>query len=251
MRYLCLILCNLCCILFSFSQIVNIERERFQTDTTGWKGNFDLGFSMGKQKKTYFIFSSVAHIQYKSKKHLYLLIGGLNILKTKDENINNSGFLHFRYNYKMKKNWIRWEAFTQVQFNKVNGIRTRFLLGTGPRFKLVNIQKFRTYLGTLYMYEHEVNSTKSIKLNEVRFSGYISFSFQPIKQFELISTTYFQPNIARNKDYRIATDNAIQFRLHKHLSYGITYLLNYDSSPPIGAVSNLTYLWTNLLKVDF
>ncbi len=234
----------------SFSQIVNIERERYQTDTVGWKGNFDLGFSVGKQKKTYYILSSSAHLQYKSKKHLYLLIGGINFLKTKDEDLNNAGFLHFRYNYKLKKNWIRWEAFTQVQFNKVNGIRTRFLIGTGPRFKLVNVQKFRTYLGTLYMYEHEVNKNKTMKLNEFRFSGYLSFSFQPIKQFEFISTTYYQPNIAKNNDFRISTDNAINIRLPKHFTFGITYLLNYDSSPPIGAVTTLTYLWNNVLKVD-
>ena len=76
----------------------------------------------------------------------------INFLKTKDEDLNNAGFLHFRYNYKLKKNWVRWEAFTQVQFNKANGLRLRFLIGTGPRFKLIQKEKFKTYIGALYMY---------------------------------------------------------------------------------------------------
>ena len=49
-------------LLTAFSQIVNIERERYQT---------------------YFVFSTSAHIQYKSKKHLYLLLGSADLLKTK------------------------------------------------------------------------------------------------------------------------------------------------------------------------
>ena len=81
-------------LLTAFSQIVNIERERYQTDTTGWKGNLDVGLAIGKQTKTYFVFSTSAHIQYKSKKHLYLLLGSADLLKTKAEDLVNAGFLH-------------------------------------------------------------------------------------------------------------------------------------------------------------
>lgn len=235
----------------TFSQIVNIEKERYQTDTTGWKGSLDVGFAMGKQSKTYFIFSTSAHVQYKTKKHLFLLLGSADLLKTKAEDLVNAGFLHFRYNYKLQKSWVRWEAFTQVQFNKANGLRLRFLIGTGPRFKLVQKEKFKTYLGALYMFEHEVNNAKTEKLNQVRFSGYLSFSFKPVKQFEFVSTTYYQPNVAQIKDYRISTDNAVSIKFYKNLSYGINFRMNYDSRPPLGAVTDLTYLFSNSFKVDF
>ena len=235
----------------AFSQIVNIERERYQTDTTGWKGNVDAGLAIGKQTKTYFVFSTSAHVQYKSKKHLYLLLGSVDLLKTKAEELVNACFLHFRYNYKLKKNWVRWEAFTQVQFNKANGLRMRYLIGTGPRFKLVQKEKFKTYLGALYMYEHEVNIKKTEKLNQVRFSGYLSFSLRPFKQFEFISTTYYQPNVTQIKDYRISTDNSMNIRFHKNITFSINFRMNYDSRPPVGAVTNLTYLQSNVLKVDF
>lgn len=232
------------------AQIVNIESNRFTTDTTGWKGNYGLGFTFGKQAVKYFAFSNTGHIQYKSDKSLYLILGSVDLIKSKNDELINTGFFHFRYNYKIKP-WIRWEAFTQIQYNKLNGIRLRYLLGTGPRFKAVQLEKFKTYIGTLYMLEYEVNSDKTQKLVQGRFSGYISFSLRPIENVEIVSTTYYQPRIDAIKDYRIASDNALFFKFHKLLSFGINFKLNFDSRPPEGAVTNLTYQLENKFRIDF
>ena len=249
---------NLFCVLIisvfasysGLAQIVNIEGERYTTDTTGWRGNYNLGFTYGKQAVSYFAFSNTAHVQYKSKKSLYLILGSVDLLKTKDKQFVNSGFFHFRYNYKIK-NWLRWEAFTQIQYNKLNGIYLRYLLGTGPRFKAVQVEKFKTYIGTLYMLEYEINTDKTQKLLQGRFSAYLSFSFRPIKTVEIVSTTYYQPRFDVIKDYRISTDNSLSFKFHKILSFGINFRLNYDSRPPEGAVTNLTYQLENKFKIDF
>ena len=232
------------------AQIVNIEGERYTTDTTGWRGNYNLGFTFGKQKVKYFAFSNTAHVQYKSTKSLYLILGNVDLLKSENQEFVNSGFFHLRYNYKIR-NWLRWEAFTQIQYNKLNGIRLRYLLGTGPRFKVVQVEKFKTYIGTLYMLEYEVNTDKTQKLIQGRFSGYLSFSFRPIKTVEIVSTTYYQPRIDAIKDFRISTDNSLSFRFHRLLSFGINYRLNFDSRPPEGAATNLTYQLENKFKIDF
>lgn len=232
------------------AQVVNIESNRYTTDTTGWKGNYEMSFAFGKQNDKYFAFRNTAHVQYKSKKSLYLLLGSVDILKSEKEKIVNSGFFHFRYNYKIK-NWLRWEAFTQVQYNKLAGLRMRYLLGTGPRFKVVQVEKFKTYIGTMYMLEYEINNDKTSKLLDGRFSAYLSFSFRPIKTIEMVSTTYYQPLFSQLKDYRISTENAFNFKLYKMISLGLNFKLNYDSSPPIGAKTNLTYLLENKIKLDF
>lgn len=233
-----------------FSQIVNIESNRYTTDTTGWKGNYEMGFAFGKQKEKYFAFSNTAHIQYKSKRSLYLILGSVDLLKSESKQLVNSGFFHLRYNYKIR-NWLRWEAFTQVQYNKLVGIRMRYLLGTGPRFKVVQVEKFKTYIGTLYMLEYEINTDKTQKLLQGRFSSYLSFSFRPIKTVEIVSTTYYQPLFSKLNDYRIATENSIHFRFHKILTFGIQFRLNFDSKPPLGATTDLTYLLENKIKIDF
>lgn len=236
---------------YAVGQIVNIESRRFQTDTVGWKGSANIGFSMGKQRQTFFILNASAHVQYKSKKHLYLLLGSNELLKSKSDNYVNAGFVHFRHNYSLKIKWLRWESFTQAQFNQINGLRLRYLLGSGMRFKVLKYDNYRMYIGTLYMYEHEVNIDRTQKLNEFRFSGYLSFVLRPTEIVEFISTTYYQPNVAANKDFRLSTQNSIKLRVHKNFNLGMNFVLNYDSSPPVGAVTNLTYLWSNNLIVDF
>ncbi|HRB67210.1 MAG TPA: DUF481 domain-containing protein, partial [Chitinophagales bacterium] len=210
-----------------------IESQRYVTDTIGWAGEYNLGFTFGKQKDKYFAFFNSAHVQYKNKKNLYLILGNLDILKSGKNKVINSGFFHFRYNYKIRK-WLRWEAFSQVQYNKLTGLRMRFLLGTGPRFKLVEVNKFKSYLGTLYMLEYEINEDKTEKLLQGRFSGYLSFSFRPINTIELVSTTYYQPRFDAIKDFRVSTENAIFFKFHKILSFGLNYRMTYDSRPPLG-----------------
>jgi hypothetical protein len=127
----------------------------------------------------------------------------------------------------------------------------RYLLATGPRFKVVQIEKFKTYIGTSYMLEYEMNTDKTQKLLQGRFSSYLSFSFSPINTIEIVSTTYYQPLFSVLKDYRISTENALLFRFHKLLSYGINFKLNYDSRPPEGATTHLIYQLENKIKLDF
>lgn len=236
---------------WTFSQIVNIEKERYQTDTTGWKGSFDAGIALSKQAKQVFILSASAHVQYKSKRHLYLILGSYDWIKSKEESFVHSGFVHFRFNYKMKKDWIRWEAFTQVQFNKANGLKMRFLVGTGPRFKIMNFKYYKCYVGTLYFFEREKSIKSSDILNQIRFGGYLSFTLHPKKYMEWISTTYYQPLVNNIHDYRIASENKLVFRFTKLFSMGISFKANYDTRPPKGAVANLTYEFKNNFTLDF
>ena len=241
------ILCN---IIYVNAQIVNIESQRYTTDTTSWAGEYNAGFTFGKQAERYFAFTNTAQIQYKTNKHLYLILGSIDLLKSQTKDLINSGFFHFRYNYKIR-NWLRWEAFTQAQYNKLNGIRVRFLLGTGPRFKVLQYEKFKTYIGTLYMLEYEVNTSRTQKAWQGRFTGYLSMTLKPTKNIEIISTTYYQPKFEEISDYRIATDNSLMFKFHRILSFGLNYRLNYDSRPPEGAVTKLTYQLVNKFKIDF
>ena len=90
--------------------------------------------------KKFFAVNAQAHVQYKSPKSLYLFLGGYGFLKGDDKSFVDYGFLHFRYNYKLNKT-VRLEAFTQLQQNVITKINFRFLIGVGPRFKILGSQK--------------------------------------------------------------------------------------------------------------
>ncbi len=218
------------------AQIVNIESARMQSDTTGLMGN--AGASLALTKNTQQVFSSEvdAHIQYKSRKSLYLLLGSYGFLKGAGTNLIDNSFLHFRYNYKLNA-IVRWEVFTQVQKNVITGISSRFLIGMGPRFKLLSNKLMRLYAASLLMYEREAETVSNIIQNNARSSSYVSFTITPNKQVEIISTSFFQPLLNNWNDYRILNQVSIRVKAAKKIGLKVKWNYLNDSRPVVGVPS--------------
>lgn len=223
----------------STAQIVNIENARMHSDTTGWMGSTGAAVSLTKNTTQVFSADADAHLQYKTKKNLYLLLGSYGFLKGAGTKLIDNMFLHFRYNYKLTK-VLRWEAFTQIQNNRVTGISSRFLLGTGPRFKLVDNKLARIYLASLIMYEREDETTDDIIQNNVRNSSYVSFTITPNKHVELVSTTFFQPKPDDWNDFRILNEVSLRVKAAKRIDVRINW--NYlNDSKPVEGVPSVNY----------
>lgn len=234
----------------TIAQIVNIEKARMQSDTTGWLGNAGASFSLVKNTQKIFSSDVDAHLQYKSKKSLYLILGSYGFLKGAGTRFIDNTFFHFRYNYKLNK-LIRWEAFTQLQKNVITKIRSRYLLGTGPRFKLVSNARLHLYAATLIMYEQEKESgTANIIHQDARNSNYISVTLIPNKQLELVSTVFFQPLLKNVKDFRILHQASLKVKAAKNLAIRINW--NYlNDSYPVAGIPSVNYSFNTGFEYDF
>lgn len=231
----------LSCLMFfkTHAQIVNIENARIQTDTIGWFGTAGAGLSLTKNTTRVFEADGDAHIQYQTKKDLYLLLGSYSFLKGDDATFIDNTFLHFRYNHKLNS-YIRWEAFTQIQKNTVSGISSRFLIGTGPRFKIMKNKIARIYAASLVMYEREDPTTNDLIQNNIRSSSYVSFTITPNKQVELVSTTFFQPKLNNWNDFRILNQASLRVKAAKKISVRINW--NYlNDSMPVEGIPSVSY----------
>lgn len=227
------------------AQIVNIESARMQSDTTGWKGELGAAFSLAQNTSKIFQATLDAHLQYKTKndRGIWFILGNLGFLKVGGDRFVADDLLHLRYNKKIN-NWLRWEFFGQYQNNIITQIDSRILLGSGPRFKLVNTEKFRLYAATLLMNEWEKERTSPvINHNNIRNSTYISFSWLPEKKVEILSTAYFQPQVNKFKDHRILNQVALKILATVHLGMFVKWNYLYDSFPAGDAPHN-TYNFT-------
>jgi len=233
----------------SFSQILNVERLRKATDTTGWSGSVAFDFTLARSVNDFFIVANNIHVQYKLTKHLFLLKNQLRFVKIEGENFSNNGITHLRYNYKWKPK-ITWEAFVQGQYNKVSKIDLRLLAGTGPRFKLSKLENYKFYLGTLIMYEHEELSDGSTTSRDFRGSAYFSFSMYPNDIFSFVSTTYYQPLLNDLGDYRIASESSVAIKAFKNFAVKMTYLFTYDETPAEG-IQNSQYRFATGILYSF
>ncbi|MCF6306506.1 MAG: DUF481 domain-containing protein [Flavobacteriaceae bacterium] len=233
----------------SYSQILNVERLRKVTDTIGWSAAIALDFTLARDVNDFFIVSNDIHLQYKLEKHLFLLKNQFRFTKIEGEDFSNNGITHLRYNYKWKPR-ITWEAFAQGQYNKVSKINNRFLFGTGPRFKLLKLENYKFYLGTLIMYEHEELSDGSSTSRDFRGSAYFSFTMYPNAIFSFVSTTYYQPLLNDVGDYRIASESSVAIKAFKNFAVKMTYLFTYDETPAEG-IQNSQYRFATGIVYSF
>ncbi|MES2776232.1 MAG: DUF481 domain-containing protein [Bacteroidota bacterium] len=235
---------------YSSSQIVNIENARMHSDTTGLMGNAGASLALTKNTQQIFLFNVNAHVQYKTHKDLYLLLGSYGFLKGSDTKLIDNSFLHFRYNRKINK-LLRWEAFTQWQKNTITKIQYRFLLGTGPRFKLADTKKIKVYVATLLMYENEKETSQQVIIHkDWRSSSYVSFSLLPNEHTELISTSFYQPLLKDVSDYRLLNQTRLKVKAGKRLSISLNYNYLFDNFPAAGTPKT-NYSFSTGIEYDF
>ena len=174
---------------------------------------------------------------------------GYGFLKGAGTRLIDNTFLHFRYNYKLNR-IVRWEAFTQVQQNVVTGISSRFLIGTGPRFKILSTKLIRLYAASLLMYEREEETNNNIIHNYIRSSSYVSFTITPNKQLEIISTSFFQPLPDNWNDYRLLNQVSIRVKAGKKL--GVKLNWNYlNDSRPVAGIPSVNYNLSTGIDYEF
>lgn len=223
-----------------------------QSDTVGWQGGFGMAFSRIQNTIKITSLEAETHLQYKTSndRGLWLILADYMNQKVGPRQSIANYYGHLRYNYKVN-DWLRWEFFTQYQNNDITQIDSRFLLGTGPRFKLFKDSTFRLYAGVLFMYERETElTTPVVKHQDWRNSSYISFTWLPNKNTELISTTYFQPRLGNFKDFRIL--NQAVFRVKASPHFGMSIRWNYLMDKfPAGTAPKRTYSFGTGIDYDF
>ena len=144
------------------------------------------------------------------------------------------------------------EAFLQAQYDAISEIDFRGLAGLGPRFKLYGNDKYRFYLGTLVMYEYEKasNIVEDRIQKDVRGSTYFSCSLYPTDNLAIISTSYYQPKLSSFKDFRLASETSIVFKIFETLAFKATFTYNYDAFP-VETIPKTQYEFKNGLLYAF
>lgn len=239
-------------VLSSRAQIVNVENSRLHSDTTGWMGGAGASVNLNKNAVQIFGVNVESQLQYKTtdNKSIWFILGNYSFLKAGDSKLVSQGFFHLRYNYKINS-WLRWEVFGQYQNNPVLFIDHRLLFGTGPRFRIYRKDKTRLYAATLLMLEDEKERTQPVlKHTDLRNSSYLSLSFIPNSQLDIVNTIFYQPLLKEFSDYRLLNQLAVKVKAGKHITLGIKLNYLYDARPA-GTAPGTTYNFATGVDFDF
>lgn len=214
----------------SYAQIVNIEDQRAKDSAQGLSGQADFNFNITRNTAVLYQLGNRIQARYRKGDDIWLFFNDINLVKADGESFVNGGFQHLRYNKVINKGF-RLEAFTQTQYNAVQRIDLRYLLGGGGRFTLFNTDSIMANLGTIFMYEYEDGRGDLGVEHALRMSTYLSFKIDFTKNASISSTTYYQPKVWEFKDYRVSNESTFNIGISEKLSLKVIYTILYDSEP--------------------
>ena len=216
-------------------QLVNIESKRMQEDSVRFALKSDVLFDYTDTNGNYiFQIGSNVTTQFKSKdlKKIFFLIGNYKLIRSEDQDFQNSWFFHVRYNQKLS-DLFRLEAFAQNQKNALLTITKRNLIGAGIRLKFISNETTKVYFGNSYMYEMEEIDLINEQFYNHRNSSYLSInqSFKKTK-FDLTGTVYFQPLYRYISNHRILCQLKAELPITKTISLSTLFNYFYSSFSP-------------------
>ncbi|UWX56490.1 DUF481 domain-containing protein [Maribacter litopenaei] len=217
-------------------QLVNIESKRMQTDSTRFALKSDVLFDYTNNNGDYIVqVASNLTTQVKSKdlKKIYFFIGNYKLIRSQNQDFQNSWFFHVRYNQKLT-DVFRMEAFVQNQRNTLLTITSRNLVGAGIRLKFLSNEYTKAYFGNSYMYEIEEVAQTDQRFFNHRNSSYVSLnqSFKNTK-LDITATVYFQPLYTDIGNHRILGQVKAELPISKVISLSALYNYFYSSFSPI------------------
>lgn len=240
------------CSHFGFSQVLNIEKFRPQSDTSkALIGNIEFGFDGKRQRISTYSYNTDVNIAYLSKHHSYLILSTLSFNQVENTEVTNQGYAHYRMNF-WRKTFISLEQFNQIQFDAGRGLNERRLIGTAAKVNFIRSDNLNLSFSMGGMYEveewfDEEENSKPINNSFFKISQNIMIRYKITKNTTFFLINYYQARPQSIFEPRISLDSYLKVGINKKLAIGLQYDMTYDTQPPI-EIARLVYSFkTNLV----
>lgn len=226
------------------SQVVNIENQRFEDDTSRWAAQFGFRLNVVENTQRSTDLGLNGGVQFMEGLHRAFLISDFYLTRVEDNAFTNTGFQHLRYQRRWRGPLFQ-EAYTQVQYNKPLRIDIRWLMGGGIRLEYQKEENLRLAAGTSILYEYEADHVNELVYNDIRSSNYLSVSFKVEPHVMLSGILYFQPVIADASDQRLTLEAQLRIRASRRYAFDTRLALQRDTKTAPD-VPELNYRWSNV-----
>lgn len=237
--------------MFLQAQLVNVEKSRKEAKP-GFQGHVDMNLALNQNTRRIFETGTSAHIQYHRNRHTVLILNNLNFMRVEEDDLINNGFQHLRYNYTLGQGFVTIEALTQHQYNSIRLLQRRFLVGGGPRFRMLETDYLGVYLAPLVILEDEkFNDAAKTRTEKFKGNFILAVTYDLDERINFSHTTYYQPHFAAFSEFRLSSDSGLEFLFwEKKFSFIVTFSLAYDSHP-LEDIPNMFYTLRNGIKYSF
>ncbi len=243
------------------AQILNIEKSALDRDTTKkFLGNLTGSLVMYNRSAAaeapveFFGFDWKSSIAYFPGKHRISSITNINYLKINESPFLNTGYQHFRFDYR-KDRKVYPEAFAQYQYDNFRGLSPRLLAGVGMRHRLYKNEHVTFTFSVGVMYESErwavPGSEQTVQANFWKSTNYLVFRLKISDWADFNSIQYFQT--AYDGDIhgwrnRYNTDLNLNTKLTSRLLWTSSFTLSFENRP-IVPITRTIYRFSNGITV--
>lgn len=149
----------------------------------------------------------------------------------------SKAFGHTRYNHLLIEP-IWGELFSQLEADRFRRVSLRGLLGTGPRFQIVDVTSWSLVYGASYMLEltrrgDNVSANERSAVHH-RFNNYVSFTYRPHARITLSETAYYQPRFDAFGDFWFLSAFVGRFEVTDRLATVFDIVVRRESEAPPG-----------------
>ena len=217
--------------------IVNIEDMRVSEPAEGFSGKFDFGIAGASGNTDKSSASLGSRLQWHKDKTTNFVVLNYSYGESGGVRNTNKGFLHARHVNQFSAKTAN-EYFAQAEKNEFTRLSYRGLAGAGLRFSLGDKKSQRAiYLGLGGFYSREeleeaTGSTDEGIEDLWRANLYISYKHNFDNGVQLMSTTYYQPEIGNAADFRLSEQAALSVSLSKRMRLVLSLDVAHDSEPP-------------------
>ncbi|MAL64743.1 MAG: hypothetical protein CMF94_01430 [Candidatus Marinimicrobia bacterium] len=197
----------------------------------------DFGYQTSENEIFDLWLSGTSNYYLENNLHIFLILNYHNGYISKNETkevILNRGFTHLRLTKRILPhiNNVNIEFFLQTGFNDFILIKDRKLFGSGLRTKIIKKEDFKSFLGLGIMRELEKYDLKT-NSKELLFrqTSYATIIYQLSDNTYINNILYFQPSIKNMNDFRLLSENRMNFKINDVFSINITIDYRYDNEP--------------------
>ena len=224
------------------AQVLNVERVRADSDTTGWVGELGFDFSLNKYNDRVIKTGGQANAAYFSDRHQYLMLSSLDLVNVDGNSLVSNGYFHLRATF-LRKGTLSPELFTQYQYNNNLGLRNRALAGAGIRYNFLTRPNITGAISTGLMFEHEewgLGDDATVENNFLKSTSNLVIRGRLNPQTSITMIGYYQARPGRFFEPRATSENQLNMRISRNLTFRVSFTMTYDTDPVID-VPNLTY----------
>lgn len=208
---------------------INVEEMRKDIDEGNKvSGVLDFAIDTKSGNKNKLSTSSSGLIALQTDRHLIFTAASAEFETGNGDKIDQYWQILGRHNFQLRY-FLFTDLFTQYENDVFRKLRSRSIVGIGPRFKYDFTYWFCGIFGTSYLYEYNlvINQPDS---DFHRWNNYASLLFI-FGTFNIIETIYYQPAFDHPNNFRIYNNLTFKTGISKSLDTKISFTYRHESIP--------------------